>query len=128
MARVRAQSVYVGLWPICLVVCIEADSGKYDDFTNWDSLARFCEESGLKWARASYLQQLHGQAKTMPKEQDIPPEHFIALPDYKRAIGEIGRDRASDDKCPLVISHPWWDPDHPDPERQHLGWASFARE
>ena len=93
MAWVRADqspSVYVGLWPICLVVYIEAGSGKYDDFTNWDSLTLFCEESGLKWVRAGYLKDLNDKDGTtmFPKEQDIPDEAFTTLQEHK---GQIGR-------------------------------------
>ena len=50
---------------------------------------------------------------TMVRRQDLPKEAFIDLDTLKRLQG--------DDSLPIIsISHPWQQPDHPDPKEVNL--------
>ena len=78
----------------------------------------------------------------LPKEQDIPAKAFTTLQEHKHQIGEFSDpvnsstsvwqqtgefDERKDFQCPLVVSHPWWAIEHPDPEGQQLGWVILMK-
>ena len=52
---------------------------------------------------------------TMVRRQDLPKEAFIDLDTLKRLPGPYGS------SLPIIsISHPWQQPDHPDPKEVNL--------
>lgn len=91
---------------------------RYDDLADTqpgiDCLKRFCKDSGLKWVRGEFLIKLHRDHTIMPRQQDLPQSGITTLEDWCDFDKELDRPR------PLVVSHPWWTKQHPDPEGHQL--------
>ena len=113
---------------------------RYHDGTAFESALQVDPEHGVspvKLIDMRFIIALGELGGTMVRRQDLPKEAFIDLDTLKRLTGPFG--------LPIIsISHPWQQPDHPDPKevnlqllakvmkimleffKQHLGNITFA--
>eukprot|EP00746_Dinoflagellata_sp_MGD_P144978 gnl/MRDRNA2_/MRDRNA2_77661_c0_seq1.p1 gnl/MRDRNA2_/MRDRNA2_77661_c0~~gnl/MRDRNA2_/MRDRNA2_77661_c0_seq1.p1 ORF type:complete len:347 (-),score=34.71 gnl/MRDRNA2_/MRDRNA2_77661_c0_seq1:369-1409(-) len=88
----------------------DVGTGMYEDLQKVSTLLQYLQVTGIKLLRGSYLCQLRDRGELLPRHQEIPANAFCTLEEigvYARACGFEGK--------PLVVSHPWWSFQHPDP-------------
>ena len=98
---------------------LEEDDEKWreNDGTAFDSALQVDPEHGVspvKLIDMRFIIALGELGGTMVRRQDLPKEAFIDLDTLKRLDGGYG-------SLPIIsISHPWQQPDHPDPKEVNL--------